>query len=658
MAGVPETAHYRESDDPDVCCASCLQYESGFCRMFETDVGPTMVCDEWEQIVSDHANTGLDHWSSGMTEEQIGAAVAQGPPEGLCGLPSLGLIAAGDVARVPAAELNRLLQEGYRRAEELEPRLARILQPILEQAGLEAARRFEIMATDHLSAAATKADVTATSAMVALYPTGEQAFRLAEEGGEPAELMHITLCYLGKDVSEEAVQRLSAALGVVAATHPPLEGHVGGLGSFADFGNGYPSLLLPDVPGLVELRHAVCEAAIGAGLDYPRDHGYLPHLTVAYRDGGPELADASKLGEALAFGALHVVYGNDQAAVIPLTGTPALTASGLSDVAAEVSRVAQEVAVYAEPDYGFTFWHEGDGKVFWVCADYTSADEIDYAVDAFAAIPGVNEVEACAECGDPSGEGWVQVPSFSALTAAAHPGWSAPAGDEILDVAALVSTLRTKTDPVRQKVVETMMTPVLAGAGLAFDVHNPLTAKVLAQAGSQVTGIAATTQLNVMRVIRKAHEEGLTIPDTAKAIRAGMKQASAARATLIARTEIVGAVNGGSLAAVQIVSDATGAKYTKVWLTSPGAQYPRHEDYDGLDGQTVDLDGSFDVGGDALEFPGDPSGSAEEVCNCRCTMVYDDGEGEQVADADAGELPTVSTNVDAMDGIRSTSPNT
>lgn len=513
MGEIPESAHYRESSVPEVSCATCLQYDSGRCSMWDTEVDPSMVCDEWERIVSDHT-------------------VA--PPKGQ------------GLRKVPAATLVALLQAGYRRAEELEPKLMNVLIPILDAAGSDAASAFERRATDHLTAALkgdTAADVTPSSGMVALYPTAEQALSVAEEGGEAPELMHVTLCYLGKDVSEEAAQRFAAALGPVAASHPPLAGHVGGIGSFDDNGGGHPAILLPDVPGLVELRQAVCEAVLAAGGDYPRDHGFQPHLTVAYRDGGPLPPDPASLGLPLSFGALRVVLGNEVVAELPLTGAASLTAAG-------------------------------------------------------------------------------------------DPQWSAPAGDEIIDVAALVSKLRTKTDPVRRAVVESVMKPVLNFAGIDFDVTNPLAAKVLAQSGAHVTSIADTTRLNIMRIVRASHEEGLTIPDTAKAIRAGMKESSMARATLIARTELVGAVNGGSLSATRIVEEATGAKYTKTWLTSPGALYPRHEEYEGLDGQTVGLDEYFDVGEDQLEFPGDPNGSPDEVCNCRCTLVYSDEDGGGEMDAE------------------------
>ena len=229
---------------------------------------------------------------------------------------------------------------------------------------------------------------------------------------------------------------------------------------------------------------------------------------------------------------------------------------------------------------------------------------------------------------DEAASGFRRSATDHVLAAGDPPGWTPPLANEVIDVDELIARFRGKTDPVRRALIEAVMGAALEGHGLAFDVTNPLTAKVLAQSGSQIVDIASTTQLNVMRIIREAYEAGLTIPDTAKAIKVGMREANTARAVLIARTEMVGAVNGGSLAASQIVSDASVTAgeggMLKVWLTAEGAVWPRHEEYDDLDGQTQELDAPFDVGGEELMFPGDPDGPPEEVCNCRCALAYED----------------------------------
>jgi hypothetical protein len=38
--------------------------------------------------------------------------------------------------------------------------------------------------------------------------------------------------------------------------------------------------------------------------------------------------------------------------------------------------------------------------------------------------------------------------------------------------------------------------------------------------------------------------------------------------------------------------------------------------------QTLALNEAFDVGGDALQFPGDPDGPSDAVCRCRCTLLF------------------------------------
>lgn len=43
--GVPEKARYRLAEE----CGSCTYFEEpGFCSLFDTEVEPEYVCDEWE----------------------------------------------------------------------------------------------------------------------------------------------------------------------------------------------------------------------------------------------------------------------------------------------------------------------------------------------------------------------------------------------------------------------------------------------------------------------------------------------------------------------------------------------------------------------------------------------------------------------------------
>lgn len=97
---------------------------------------------------------------------------------------------------------------------------------------------------------------------------------------------------------------------------------------------------------------------------------------------------------------------------------------------------------------------------------------------------------------------------------------------------------------------------------------------------------------------------------------------AAPRAEVIARTEVIGASNAGSYAEMK----ATGLNATKEWIaTEDHRTRPSHEK---VDGQEVDIDGKFIVGGYAMAYPHDPAGPPQEVISCRCTLGWDIPEEE------------------------------
>lgn len=202
------------------------------------------------------------------------------------------------------------------------------------------------------------------------------------------------------------------------------------------------------------------------------------------------------------------------------------------------------------------------------------------------------------------------------------PGWSAPAPDELLDIEALVAALKAKVEPTRNALIKNLVTTALDGVGLSFDARNPFALRVLASAGAHIAGIAQTTQLDIMKAIKASHDNGLSVPDTAKVIRAAMRDSALERATTIARSELNAAVNGGALAATQIVASSTGVTYVKQWLATEDSR--TRDDHADADGQVVGLADYFTVGGAAMMHPGDPDGPPEETVSCRCSVVFTD----------------------------------
>lgn len=92
------------------------------------------------------------------------------------------------------------------------------------------------------------------------------------------------------------------------------------------------------------------------------------------------------------------------------------------------------------------------------------------------------------------------------------------------------------------------------------------------------------------------------------------------RATVVARTETIGALNAGRLEAFKALAEEDPElELETFWLaTSDSRTRPTHR---AAEGQRVPVGQPFMVGGFPLRFPGDPSGPPQEVIQCRCTLL-------------------------------------
>lgn len=91
------------------------------------------------------------------------------------------------------------------------------------------------------------------------------------------------------------------------------------------------------------------------------------------------------------------------------------------------------------------------------------------------------------------------------------------------------------------------------------------------------------------------------------------------RATVIARTETIGALNAGRSDAFSAVAEEMDESMEKMWLATEDTRTRRtHRE---ADGQRVPVGSRFSVGMFELAFPGDPTGPPQEVIQCRCTML-------------------------------------
>lgn len=139
---------------------------------------------------------------------------------------------------------------------------------------------------------------------------------------------------------------------------------------------------------------------------------------------------------------------------------------------------------------------------------------------------------------------------------------------------------------------------------------------ILTQIAGRITSITTNVKDRIRSIITTSFEKGLSVSDTERAIRKEFGQYSKQHAILIARTELVSASNLGSI----LGAKSTGLNLEKGWLSTRDQR--TRIDHIAANNQYVPLNGVFTVGGESLQYPGDPSASAANVINCRCTLVY------------------------------------
>lgn len=153
------------------------------------------------------------------------------------------------------------------------------------------------------------------------------------------------------------------------------------------------------------------------------------------------------------------------------------------------------------------------------------------------------------------------------------------------------------------------------GAEVAFKLQSERVQRfIVSKATKAVTAINEVTR----RELRDTLAEGVAQAESLGELRARVEEVfdgRRANALTIARTETAGAYNFGSVEAW----DQSGVVESKEWLTA-GDEAVRDEHQE-AEGQIVALDAPFHVGGESLEYPGDPAGSAGNVINCRCTVL-------------------------------------
>lgn len=136
---------------------------------------------------------------------------------------------------------------------------------------------------------------------------------------------------------------------------------------------------------------------------------------------------------------------------------------------------------------------------------------------------------------------------------------------------------------------------------------------------TKISQVSNTTQKSIAAVVERGINEGKGVRDIAKDIRTESGgEINKNRSRLIARTETIGAMNRGK----RLSMATSNLEWEKKWI--PFVDEKTRVSHRGMSSKGfIPFDQPYVLSnGDNMMYPGDPNGSAANVCNCRCTEVY------------------------------------
>lgn len=185
------------------------------------------------------------------------------------------------------------------------------------------------------------------------------------------------------------------------------------------------------------------------------------------------------------------------------------------------------------------------------------------------------------------------------------------------DKAAWIRKFREQMRPVLSQIIDDAGDAALKdiNSAIGFDVKSPDAMRFLEQRVQRfAVQVNETTWTNLQASLVEGMDLGESIDDLAKRVESVMGERITSSAQTIARTETIGALNGGT----QIAWDQSGVVAGKEW--SAALDERTRETHVAAHGQIRKLNEDFDVGGGSGPMPGS-IGSAEEDINCRCSTL-------------------------------------
>jgi len=131
--------------------------------------------------------------------------------------------------------------------------------------------------------------------------------------------LHITLAFLG-DTGNVDIVRTLWSMFEAAEGQPTINGQVQGMARFISDDDQDAFVLTFDSPLIAKMRERLANTLDWRGVKMPSEHGFIPHITLAYIGKDEELPANTFEPFDLAIDSLALVNGNDVMLTVPLTG--------------------------------------------------------------------------------------------------------------------------------------------------------------------------------------------------------------------------------------------------------------------------------------------------------------------------------------------------
>lgn len=201
-----------------------------------------------------------------------------------------------------------------------------------------------------------------TGAMVALIPTAEDAARLAVDGGEAPEQLHLTLAYLGEvaNLGARGQQDVIDQVSTVANGLPTLEAEIFSVNAFNPAGGERDTCLVWGVSGdIIDAVHDLVDDTLHL-IDAPipsQRRPFAAHITAVYTDDLSRIAELATRVGPIRFDRLRLAFGGEFID-IPLMEWPGEEPDEASDVAAAAGNANALHDYWTKDPKGLAKWRD------------------------------------------------------------------------------------------------------------------------------------------------------------------------------------------------------------------------------------------------------------------------------------------------------------